>query len=313
MAGAVAVGTLLLWAFVGHLAQWLLDPPPSGATSGVPLPGTRLPSRGATPGTRTDGADKDADPGMLGLISLPAILAIDQRGFGSFAVLTAVWSLVTIAVYFACRWVFVRTRWPLLHPGLTGILTMVMILECAGRAYPQYQQATAWINWLLGPAVVAMAVPIYQLRGIVRANTRVLAIVVPLGLGFAAASTTLLLAAAGRPRAVVAAGALKSITSPVGIRLAIDAHASTDAAVAGILIAGMLGATIGAPLLGWMRVRDERAVGLALGCTSHGIGVARALELGRAGGAFASLGMSGTAMLGALLLPYLLRRIVGAN
>jgi putative effector of murein hydrolase len=223
------------------------------------------------------------------------------------------WSLLTIAVYFACRWLFVRFRWPLLYPGLTGIVGMVAILECTGRPYAQYEHSTAWINWLLGPAVVAMAVPIYQLRATVRANGLVLASVVPLGLAFAASSTPLLLLVSGRPREVVAAGALKSITSPVGYRLALDAHLSTDAVLAGILIAGMLGATLGPPLLGWMGVRDERAAGLALGCASHGIGVARALEISRRAGAFASLGMSGTAIVGALVLPYLLRWIAGTG
>ena len=313
VAGAVAAATLLLWAFVGHLAQWLLKSPPGGESAREPMPAIPPPerrkARGPDPRAQREGG---TSAGAIYPVLLPGCLVLGPAAL-VIPPHAAVWSLVTVAVYFACRWVFLRTRWALLHPGLTSILVMVTILECTGRAYPQYKEATAWINWLLGPAVVAMAVPIYQLRAMVRANARVLAVVIPLGLGFAAASTTLLLAASGRPRPVVAAGALKSITSPVGYRLAVDAHVSTDAALAGILIAGMLGATVGPPLLAWMRVRDERAVGLALGCTSHGIGVARALEIGRAGGAFASLGMSGTAMAGALLLPYLLRRIVGAG
>ncbi len=295
IAGSVTVATLLLWVFVGHAAQWLLGPP-----SAAERPKVRPTKNQPAGAGRT-----------LCLVPLPVLL-----GFGPWAAglpQTALWSLVTVAVYFACRWVFLRTRWPLLYPALTGILSMVVILEGTGRAYPQYEHATAWINWLLGPAVVAMAVPIYQLRRTVRANARVLALAIPLGLAFAVLSTTGLLAAAGRPRAVMAAGALKSITSPVGLRLAQDAHVSTDATLAGILLAGMLGATVGTPVMRWLGVHDERALGLALGCTSHGIGVARALEIGRAGGAFASLGMSGTAMLGALVLPFVLRWIMDAG
>ena len=302
IAGVVAVATLLLWAFVGHVAQWLLGPPPP-AVERPPDP---------VPGDRAGGTGN-----ALRLLPPPMLLGLGRwsPGLPAWHLLpqAALWSVVTTAVYFACRWVFLRTRWSLLHPGLTGILLMAAILECTGRAYPQYALSTAWINWLLGPAVVAMAVPIYQLRGTVRANARVLAVVIPLGLVFAALSTTGLLAAAGRPRGVVAAGALKSITSAVGLRLGQDAHVAMDAAVAGILLAGMLGATVGTPALRWLGVRDERAVGLALGCTSHGIGVARALEIGRASGAFASLGMSGTAMLGALVLPFVLRWIAGTG
>ena len=111
----------------------------------------------------------------------------------------------------------------------------------------------------------------------------------------------------------MAAGALKSITSPVAATLALDAHVPVDATLAGVLIAGMLGATVGPSALRWMGVRDERAVGLALGASAHGIGVARAVEISPAAGAFASIAMSGTAMLGALVMPYLLRWVVGGG
>lgn len=223
------------------------------------------------------------------------------------------WSSVTALVYTFCRWVFRKTRLPVLHPGFSSIVVMVVILELTGRRYGEFRAATAWINWLLGPAVVAMAVPIYQLRQTVRANGRTLGLVVPLGMVFAAGSTMGLLAAFGRARPVVAAGALKSITSPVAATLAQDAHVPVDATLAGVLIAGMLGATVGPSALRWMGVTDERAVGLALGASAHGIGVARAVEISRAAGAFASIAMSGTAMLGALVMPYLLRWIVGGG
>ena len=221
------------------------------------------------------------------------------------------WSGLTILAYAGCRGLFLRTRLPLLHPGFTGIVVMVAVLELTGRRYAEFERGTAWINWLLGPAVVAMAVPIYQLRRLVRANRRALAAVVPLGMAFAVLSTTALLAGFGRARPVVAAGALKSITSPVAAQLAKDNRVPVDATLAGVLIAGMMGATLGPSALRWLGVRDERAVGLALGSSAHGIGVARAVEISRTAGAFASIAMSGTAMLGALVLPYLLRWIAG--
>lgn len=217
------------------------------------------------------------------------------------------WSGLTIGVYALCRWLFLRTRNSLLYPGFTCILSMLVLVVAAGHPFAAYARETAWINALLGPAVVAMAVPIYQLRRIVRANLGMLAIVIPGGLALAASSTMLLLALAGRPRAEVAAGALKSITSPVAYRLAVDGNVPLTFAMAGVLLAGTMGATIGPFMLYWMRVREPRAIGLALGCASHGIGVARAMEMGETPGAFASLGMSGTAMCAAVAVPYLLR------
>lgn len=221
------------------------------------------------------------------------------------------WSGVTALVYAGCRRVFLRTRVSVLHPGLTSILVVAGLLALVPERFEEFQRATAWINWLLGPAVVAMAVPIFQLRRTVREFAGTLALVVPLGVAFAVGSMVGLLMLGGRVRPIVAAGAMKSITSPVSLRLALDAGVPVKATLAGVLIAGIVGTTFGPIFLRWVRVRDPRAVGLALGSTAHGYGVARAVELGRAEGAFASIAMSGTAMLGALVLPYLLRWLVG--
>ena len=164
------------------------------------------------------------------------------------------WSSLTIAVYAFCRWIFLRARRnSLLFPGFTAIVGTLVLVVATGHPFAAYERETAWINWLLGPAVVAMAVPIYQLRRVVRANLGVLAITIPCSLGVAASGTMLLLAAAGRPRAEVAAGALKSITSPVAYRLAVDAQVPLPFVMAGVLIAGTLGATIGPAMLYWMR------------------------------------------------------------
>ena len=223
------------------------------------------------------------------------------------------WSGVIAVVYAGCRWVFLRTRLSILHPGATAIFVVAAILALLPKHFGEFVRATAWINWMLGPAVVAMAVPIFQLRKTVREFAGTLAVVVPLSMAFAVGSTTGLLAMFGRTRPVVAAGALKSITSPVSLRLALDAGVPVKATLAGVLLAGMIGATLGPTVLRWLGVRDPRAVGLALGSSAHGYGVARAVELGQTEGAFASIAMSGSAMLGALVLPYLLRWIVGGG
>ena len=223
---------------------------------------------------------------------------------------TVLWSAITIGSFFLARRLFLRVRVPVLHPGLMGIFGVVVLLELTGHAYADYWNETSWINWLLGPAVVAMAVPIYQLRTLVRANLRTLLTVVAGSLVIGIVSVGGILFLLHAPKDVVAAGTLKSVTSPVAHVLAVDAGASDPAAMAGVMLAGMLGASVGPLVLRLLRVRDERAVGLAMGCVSHGIGVGRAMEISTVAGAFASLGMSSTAMLGAVVLPYVLRWIL---
>ena len=223
------------------------------------------------------------------------------------------WSAATIVVFFAARAVFLRTRFPLFHPAALSLVVMVVLLETTGHPYAAYRQETAWLNWLLGPAVVAMAAPVYRLRRLLWQQRVPLGLAVGAGLATGFVSMAAALWAVGAPRMLMEAGTLKSITSPVAYAIARDAGVRPpEVAMVGVLIAGMMGATIGPVVLRRVfGVRDQRAVGLALGCGSHGIGVARALELNETAGAFASLGMSGTAMAGAVVMPFALRWVFG--
>src|SRR4029077_2687951 len=100
-------------------------------------------------------------------------------------------------------------------------------------------------------------------------------------------------------------------TGPVSLPIARQIGARQDAVIIGVLTAGLIGATVGPMLLRRIGVSDRRARGLALGCGSHAIGVARALEVDNVCGAFATLGMLGNAILGAIIFPYLARWLIG--
>lgn len=219
----------------------------------------------------------------------------------------AAWSLATVLVYLAARWVYDRTRFPLLHPMLVGVAVLAIAIELLGRTYAEYRGATEWIVWLAGPAVVAMAVPVYRLRTLLRARLPLIGTVIASGLIFGFASMTTFLGLLDEPREVRLAGPLHAITSPVALPIARQIGARQDAMIVGVLTAGLIGATVGPALLRLLGVRDRRARGLALGCGSHAIGVARALEVDSVCGAFATLGMMGNAILGAVIFPYLAR------
>ena len=220
------------------------------------------------------------------------------------------WSFVTLAVYAAARAVFLRWKFPLLHPALLGIVCTVAVVEFLGGPYAEYRADTRWIAWLLGPGVVAMAVPVWRLRTLFLARLPLIGALVLGSLLFGFFSMAVLLWLLGEPPDVVAAGTLKSITSPVALELGRQIGVRPNALVAAVLLAGIYGA-FSPTLLRWLGVHDRRARGLAMGCGSHGIGVARAMEIDPVCGAFATLGMTGSAMLGAVLLPYLCRWVLG--
>lgn len=213
------------------------------------------------------------------------------------------WSLVTIAVFLVARRVYLRTRRPLLHPVLWTTLALLGVVELAGRPYAAYWRDTGWLVWLLGPGVVALAVPVYRLRALILAHARALLAVVLAGLVFSVASTAAVLVLFGAGRAVWQALALKSVTAAVAFAIAREANAQAMLAGVATMVAALLGATLGPWLLARAGVRDPRATGLALGCGSHVLGTVRAFELGETPGTFASVGMALTALSAALICP----------
>jgi putative effector of murein hydrolase len=215
------------------------------------------------------------------------------------------WSSMTIIVFVATRWLFLRTKFPLLHPVLVSTLALIALVEFTGRHYLDYAQGTQWLGWILGPGVVAMAVPVYRLRALILARAGVLLFVVLSALVFSLATTAGMLALCGAGRGIIQSLSLKGVTAAVAMAIARDAHALPIVAGVGAMFAAVLGAAIGPWVLQRAGIIDPRAVGLALGCGSHSVGTARAFELGEEHGTFASVGLSLTTLAAALICPAL--------
>lgn len=215
------------------------------------------------------------------------------------------WSAVTILVFAGARWIFLRTKFPLFHPVLISTLVLIAVMEFSGRHYANYAEGVHWMGWILGPGVVAMAVPVYRLRALIFARAGVLLTVVLSALAFSIATTSGMLALCGAGRAIIQSLSLKAVTAAVAMAIARDAHALPVVAGVGAMFAAVLGAAVGPWILQRAKIVDPRAVGLALGCGSHTVGTARAFELGEEQGTFASVGLSLTTLAAALICPAL--------
>lgn len=228
---------------------------------------------------------------------------------------TVFWSVVTLAVFFGWRRIFLALKHPLLHPILWATLAIVLVLALSRHPVAAYRKDSAPLVWLLGPAVVAMAVPIWQRRELIVSNWRALLLVVVLGIAFSASSVLVLGPLFGWREAKSLVP--KSVTAPVALGIIKEGslgRAPEDQLIepllaVGIMISALSGAVFGPLVLQFAGVRDRRAVGLALGCASHGVGTARAFEIDSTAGAFASIGMSLTAICAGFVLPWLLRLI----
>lgn len=214
---------------------------------------------------------------------------------------------VTTAAYFAARWVHEQTgHTPASHPVPVGTLLIVSFLVLVGMDHEQYRAATAPLDVCLGAAIVFLSVPLVNHARMIAQNSAVVAIAVFVGSTASIATAITLPVALGTEPEIIASLAPKSATAPVATDIA-----GTFGGVVGLtatvaILTGVIGGVVGAPLLERCGVRDPRAVGLALGLASHAIGTARALQISREAGAFASLGMVLNAILTVALVPCVL-------
>lgn len=214
---------------------------------------------------------------------------------------------LTLVAYQAARWAWERTgRHAGLNPVLVAIVLAGGVLLLLDVSYAEYMTGGRYITFLLGPATVALALPLhYEARLVKQAAMPVLlGIVVGSAVSIVVAFSVTGWLGGGEDLAVSMAP--KAATTPVSIALSEAAGGIPALTAVFTILAGVLGAVAGTAVLSLLRFRDLRVRGLAIGASSHGIGTSRALEEHRTEGAFAGLAMGLNALATALLLPLLL-------
>jgi len=198
-------------------------------------------------------------------------------------------------------------RPPLANTVLISVVLLALMLWATGTSYETYFEGAQFVHFLLGPATVALAVPLHaQGARLKRAVLPVLAGVL-VGSLVAVTSALAIARALGVDAETLASLAPKSTTAPVAIGIAQSLGGSPTLAAVLVILTGITGALIATPLLNALRLRDWRARGLAVGTAAHGIGTARALQVHPTAGAFAGIGMGLNAIVTALLAPVVLR------
>lgn len=225
--------------------------------------------------------------------------------------------LLTLVAYRLALWCQRRTGWRIAQPVLLGTLMVAAVLFTGELDYAHYRQTASPLWLLLGPATVALAVPLYANLGRIRALFWPLLITVGVGSVMNVLLVILLASAfAAEPRVLISL-APTSVTSPIAISLAEEMGGMAPLAAVLVVLTGIAGALMGPPLLRLVRVEDPVARGVSLGLNAHAVGVSQALLESQETGAFAALAMSLTGAATALFLPlggpWLLRLLSGAG
>lgn len=218
------------------------------------------------------------------------------------------WPLLTLAAYAAALWLYRRSGHHLLClPVLTGTALVVALLALSGTAYPVYADATRLLRWLSGPAVIALAVPLYRQAALLRRLALPLLAALLAGCAVAVGATLALAFVLGAPREVALSLAPKSATMPIAMAAAERAGGLPALAAMAVVATGVLGTLLCAPLLRRLRIEDERVTAFTLGLAAHAIGVARVLQTRPDTVAFAALAMSLNGVATALAVALLAR------
>jgi predicted murein hydrolase (TIGR00659 family) len=214
------------------------------------------------------------------------------------------WLTVTLIVYAATDAVSQATgRHPLANPVAHSMWIIGAFLLVTRTSYTTYFAGAQFVHFLLGPATVALAVPLYENRKLVVAAILPMLAALVVGSITAVVSVVVLAEAAGLPRNVVLALAPKSVTAGVAMGISEQLGADPSLTAVSVMLTGIMGAIIATPLMTRAGVTDFRASGFAAGLAAHGIGTARAFQVDAVAGAFSGIAMSLNALVTSFLVP----------
>ena len=215
---------------------------------------------------------------------------------------------LTVCFFVLARWLYRKSgRRSWLNPVLLSVMSLVAVLVITDTPYEVYFEGAQFVHFMLGPATVALAIPLYRQWGSLKRHPIALTVSLLTGSLTAVLSAIFIAKIGGVTDQALISIAPKSVTTPVamGISERLGGLPSLTAVV--VILTGILGASIGPWLLDKLHVTNPMAKGLAMGTASHGIGTGRAIYMGDVAAAFSGLAMGLNGLATAILLPMLWR------
>ncbi len=214
----------------------------------------------------------------------------------------------TIVTYVLAQALYLRLgQAPWANPVLWTVLVLAVLLTLSGTPYPRYFSGAQFIHFLLGPAVVALAWPLWQRRSELRRRAMAILLAGLAGGAAAGASAVAIGWALGLPGELLRSLAPKSVTAPVAMGIAEQIGGIPALAAVFAVLTGLIGAVSGKYLFDAIGGLSMQERGFSLGTASHGIGAARALQVNADAGAYAGLALGVQVLLASLLMPLVAR------
>lgn len=210
---------------------------------------------------------------------------------------------LVIGVYIFATLLYKKTHLSFLHPLLTSIFVIIVILKTLDIPYESFQQGTHLINFLLGPSVVALGYVLYEQMKYLKGNVVSILTAVTVGAIIGIVSVIAIGNLMGADQALIATLQPKSVTTPIAMGIA-EKNGGIPSLTAVIVVAvGIFGSIVGPAIMKVLGIESRIAKGLALGASSHGLGTATAIQLGAVEGAISGLAIGLMGILTAILVP----------
>lgn len=197
--------------------------------------------------------------------------------------------LLTLASYLLGVFIHRRSGISVLHPFITATVVIVAVLLIFKIPYQEYRAGNRVIDFLLGPSVVALSLRLYDNLEIVKRNLAAILSAVLVGSIVGIAGVWAVGRFMGAPQDLIMSMEAKSVTVPIAMEITRLAGGSTALIAISVVLTGVMGAVLGPALLKLLKITDPVARGVAMGCSAHGIGTGRAIELGAVEGAVSGL------------------------
>ncbi len=219
------------------------------------------------------------------------------------SLLALLFTALTIGLYLLGIQLYKKKRHPFTTPIITATTLIIVFLLVADIPYETYMEGAQWIDHLLGPAVVALAYPLYIYRGIILRYMLPLMLSIFTGVLVGILSGLVFAKWVGPPDNVIYSLLPKSVTTPVAMEISKVTGGTPSIAVVFVMVAGIGGVLIAPYVFKWFKIEGEMARGIGLGSASHAIGTAKSLEYGHQAAAISSVAMTISALLASFLIP----------
>lgn len=202
-----------------------------------------------------------------------------------------------------------KVKSPLANPLLIAIILSIAVLKIFKIPLEDFELGATYIKFLLGPATVCLVIPLYKKLDLLKKNLVAVIVGIFAGVVTSVVSMFVLSKVAGLNTELITSILPKSITTAIGVDLAGEYGGLPAIAAFSIVITGVFGAVVGPSFLNKVGVKDEVAVGIAIGTTSHAVGTSKAMEVGEVEGAMSGLSIAVAGLVTVVLMPIIVNYI----